>query len=369
MHPMSVTGVACATRTRHYTGAGVDPTGSAVSRDINRRNHYDVTGRVFIADPRVVRDEVCKLLSTRFADVDLAPVERAFEVFARLYAGDLPGYLGCDTWYHDAQHSLDCTLVMARLIDGHESDVAEDERLGDRRAVLGVIAALFHDAGYIRKTTDKEQHGAEFTLYHVRRSGDFLAEFLPQVGFAEEAPMTEQLVHFTGYEVALDRIEVEHPLDRRLGFLLGTADILAQMSDRCYLEKCHDCLYPEFEICGLGGQPREDAPEPVYTSPEDLVRKSPDFIDQIWAERMDGYFEGVYRHAATHFGNGNRYIEAVEKRRKQLDDVLDSGEIAGSLRRQVDCINAGPLRIILGLEPNDPATVAAARPPAPRFAD
>lgn len=336
-----------------------------MDRDINRRNHYDVTGHVFIADPRVVRDEVASILAARYPGLDLQPVDRAFEMFTQLYIGELPGYVGCETWYHDAQHSLDCTLVMARLIDGHEQDRPPAEQLGERRAVLGVITALFHDAGYIRKTTDPERHGAEFTLYHVRRSGDFLADFLPTVGFAEEAAMTEQVVHFTGYEIALDKIEVDDPLDRRLGYLLGTADLLAQMSDRCYLEKCHDCLYAEFEICGLGGEPREDAPNPVYASPTDLVRKSPEFMDEIWRERMDGYFEGVYRHAASHFGNGsgNRYVEAVRKRRRQLEEALARDEIGPSLRRQVDCINAGPLRIILGLEEYDPAIIEAARPP------
>lgn len=339
-----------------------------MSRDINRRNHYDVTGRVFIADPRVVCAEVCTLLRERYPSVDLQPVERAFDVFAHLYAGELPGYHGCDTWYHDAQHSLDCTLVMTRLLDGHERDVPKSEHVGPERAVLGVITALFHDAGYIRRTTDREQNGSEFTLFHVRRSGDFLAELLPTVGFGDKVEMIGQLIHFTGSEIELDRVRVDHPLDRRLGFLLGTADILAQMSDRCYLEKCHDCLYPEFEICGLGGKPRKEAPHPLYSSPEDLVRKSPGFIDAMWRDRIDGYFQGVYRHAATHFGDGNRYVEAIRKRRERLDEALTREEIAGALRRQVDCINAGPLRIILGLEPGDPSMVESARPPAPRFA-
>lgn len=348
---------------RHYYWAQWPEGQGNVQRDINRRNHYDVTGRVFIADPRAVREAVTAILQARFPGIDLDALDHAFDVFTRLYIGELPGYLGCETWYHDAQHSLDCALVMARLLDGHELDRPPEEQLGERRAVLGVIIALFHDAGYIRKTTDSERHGAEFTLYHVKRSGDFLAEFLPTIGFAEEAGMTEQLVHFTGYEIELDQIAVDDPLDRRLGYLLGTADLLAQMSDRCYLEKCHDCLYPEFEICGLGGEPRDDAPNPVYASAADLVRKSPAFMDQIWRDRMDGYFEGVYRHAASHFGNGNRYVDAVRKRRRQLDEAIDRNELRPALRRQIDCINAGPLRIILGLEDYDTATIEAARPP------
>lgn len=329
-----------------------------------RRNHYDVTDRVFVADPRVVCEEVCALLRRLEPGANLRPVELAFDVFSSLYAGTMTGYVGCETWYHDAQHSLDCALVMARLIEGHEHG-ATDGRMGERRAQLGVIAALFHDAGYIRKRTDEEQHGAQFTLFHVRRSGDFLAEFLPMVGFGQEAPMAEQLVHFTGYEVALDKIEVRHPLDRRLGFMLGTADVLAQMSDRCYLEKCRDFLYPEFEICGLAGAPHGDGVKPLYSSREEIVRKTPEFHDKIWKERMDGYFESVYRYAATHFGGHNLYLDVIDGHLRRLREVLQANQIHEGLRRRADCVNAGPLCVILGLQPKgDPGVRAASRPSA-----
>src|SRR5438128_6728061 len=194
--------------------------------DVIRRNHYDVTDRVFVADPRAVCAEICGILSSRQRNTRLAAVEQAFEVFSHLYAGTLPGYVGCETWYHDAQHSLDCALVMARLLDGYERSAGPADSLREGRAALGIIAALFHDAGYIRMDSDQERHGAEFTLFHVRRSGDFLGTFLPSVGYAHEALMVEQLVHFTGYEIALDDIQVPDALDRRLRFMLGTADAL-----------------------------------------------------------------------------------------------------------------------------------------------
>lgn len=330
-----------------------------------RRNHYDVTNRVLVADPRVVRDEVVRVVTGQYAEVDTAPLERAFDLFARLFAGEHDDYVGCDTWYHDAQHSLDCALVMARLAVGHERAAAAGERLGERRLVLGLIAALFHDAGYIRHRDDRESHGAEFTLYHVRRSGEFLAGFLEQAGFADRARMSEQLVHFTGYEVALDRIGVHDPLDRRLGFLLGTADLLAQMSDRCYLEKCRDCLYPEFEICGLAGDPRAGGPEPVYGSPEDLLQQTPVFIRQLWADRLDGYFEGVYRCAEAFFEGGNPYLDAIRGHLERLDLAQCTAGIYRGLRRRIECINAGPLRVILGLRDDDDRAREQARPPAP----
>lgn len=354
---------------RDHPGSESAANQEGIGLKFNRRNHYDVTGKVFVADPRAVRDEVCGILRRRFPDIDVRPVHAAFDIFVDLYVGELPGHFGCETWYHDAQHSLDCALTMARLMDGYESAARGADRLGELRAVLGLITALFHDAGYIRKSGDKERHGAEFTLHHVRRSGDFLSDLLSSLGLGGEAPMVEQLVHFTGYEISLDKIQVQHPLDRRLGFLLGTADLLSQMSDRCYLEKCYQCLYAEFEVAGLAGRVRPGAPEPAYSSPEELIRKSPGFMNQLWRERLDGYFEGVYRHLAGHFRGPDPYLRATKKLSETIEVVADQVEIADSLRRSVCCINAGPMRLILGLKPHDAMPLANARPPTPRFAD
>ena len=218
----------------------------------DRRSHYDVTNTICISDPAEVRDAVCAILERLYPRADLAPVRKAFDTFTRLYAGILPGYHGCDTWYHDVQHSLDCTLALARLIDGHERSEPARSRIGERRARLGVICALFHDSGYIRRHDEAQYHnGAEFTFFHVTRSSSFLVDYLPTVGFAREARLAGHLVHFTGYEIALPKIRVKNPLDRRLGFMLGTADLIAQMADRCYLEKCRSYLYHEFRACGL----------------------------------------------------------------------------------------------------------------------
>jgi hypothetical protein len=220
----------------------------ATPRAVRRRNHYDVTGRVRISHPDDVRIAVCELLAELYPDADLAALRDAFRTFGRLYAGTLPGYAGCDTWYHDAQHSLDCALAMARLLDGHERSVPAAQKLGARRAVLGVLIALFHDAGYIRRRGDHAVNGAEFTLTHVHRSGEFLRDYLPKIGFGDDVRKARQIVHFTGYEIALDKIQVRDAKDRMLGFLLGSADVLAQTSDRCYLEKCRDFLFREFAL-------------------------------------------------------------------------------------------------------------------------
>lgn len=335
-----------------------------------RRNHYDVTDRVRISHPAEVLEAVRTIFETRYPGLDLQPLDHAFATFGQLYAGWLPGYYGCDTWYHDAQHSLDCALAMARLLDGHDRSVSPGQRLGPRRAALGVIIALFHDAGYIRHAGDQAGNGAEFTLTHVKRSGEFLQHYLPQVGFAAEAGLASRVVHFTGYEVALDRIDVTGPLDRMLGFLLGTADVLAQTADRCYLEKCRDYLYREFEYCGLAGAPRQGGPVPVYPSVQDLLQRTPEYNHKLWQERLDGYFGGAHRYLEAHFGGGNPYRESVEANMARIGAMIEQGSFAGlTLRPQA--VSARELRSILGrvpqpTRPRGKAGTKRAHPPASR---
>jgi hypothetical protein len=325
-----------------------------------RRNHYDVTNTVRISHPQDVCDAVCGLLDGLYPGIRLNAIRHGFDTFSRLYAGALPGYLGCDTWYHDAQHSLDCTLAMARLLDGHERSVPAAQRLGERLAQLGILIALFHDAGYIRRQDDSASNGAEFTLNHVHRSGEFLAGYLPQIGFADEVERTRQIVHFTGYEIALDRIRVKQPKYRMLGFLLGTADVIAQTADRCYLEKCGTYLFREFEICGLAGAGKASGPKVMYATAEALLRNTPEFNRKLWEERLDGYFNGVYRYMEAHFDGRNPYIEQIDAHMDEIGRLIRKRRLSG-LTRRPQAISAAELREITGLKPS-PVRKGVAKP-------
>src|SRR5438105_6845669 len=112
-----------------------------------RLNQSAVTNRVNVEDPTRVRDAVLSLFALRDPGADFAPLSCAFDDFKALFEGSYPGYLACDTLYHDMRHTLDMSLAMARLVDGHERSCAEADRLGPRRATLGVLLALLHDCG------------------------------------------------------------------------------------------------------------------------------------------------------------------------------------------------------------------------------
>lgn len=302
------------------------------------RQIRDISGSVDVTDPRSVCGAVSEIFVTRYPNADFSVLNVLFDDFAALYRGELQGFLACDTSYHDIQHVLDVTLAMARLIDGYEIEHAESEQLGIDLAIIGIIVALFHDSGYIRRHGESHiTNGAEYTLIHVSRSARFMAEYLPSIGLGDIVEVTGKLVHFTGYEVSPDSIEVENEKLRTLGCLVGTADVIAQMSDPAYLEKCRDRLFPEFEKGGIARQTLPDGTEQImYASAEDLLLKTPGFIKTTITNRLNGHFGGLYRHVAAHFGGRNLYMDALEKNCAHLEQLIarkDPKLLAGSALR------------------------------------
>jgi len=196
-----------------------------------------------------------------------------------------------------------------------------------------VITALFHDCGYIRTLDDrKHKNGGELTLTHVSRGARFLRDYLPKIGMGEDADVAAALIHFTGYEIPVAAIRVPSLAHRLLGSLLGSADIIAQMSDRCYLEKCRDRLYPEFVA---GGIARRRLPggneEVVYRSGDDLVRKTPNFYRGA-SRRLDTDLGGTHKYAQSHFGGQHLYMEELTKN-IEFAQVIDKTDNGGALKR------------------------------------
>lgn len=291
---------------------------------ILRRNATDVTKSVYIDDPANVHGAVHHILTRRYPATSFAKLKILFSDLARLYRGEYPGFHACETAYHDLQHVLDVTLATARLLDGYEAAHSKEDQLGPDLALLAVIVAMFHDSGYIRRTADrKHKHGAEYTRVHVGRSARFMREYLPTVGMKKFASMAGTLVHFTGYEVSPDKLALTAYKHSVIGALVGTADVLAQMADAQYLQKCYKNLYNEFEIGGIARQQNSDGSTTVvYSSAHELLQKTPDFMQQIVNDRLDGCFDGRYRYAGVHFGGDNLYMKALLKNRQALRQII-----------------------------------------------
>jgi len=310
-----------------------------------RLNQNDVSNRINVEEAAQVRDAVAEIIAARYPGAQLASLTRAFDDVHALFEGRYPGYLPCDTLYHDIRHTLDMTLAMARLVDGHDRSRPGAERMGPRRAILGVVIALLHDSGYMRRNSESTvENGAVFTKVHVSRSADFLLRYLPTIGFGAEAELAAKLVHFTGYEMDLDDIKVAEPRDRLLGCMVGAADLIGQMSDRMYLEKCREFLYQEFVLGSVAREKTADGREIVrYTSPEDLIYKTPGFYEYVARERILKKLGAADRYAEAHFDGPSLYQTEIDANMSYLKEAIESADLA-RLRRTCYSLSARPAR-------------------------
>jgi hypothetical protein len=145
---------------------------------------------------------------------------------------------------------------------------------------------------------------------------------------AELAPIASQIIHFTGYERPIPKIRVPNLTFRLLGNMLGTADIIAQMADRCYLEKCRDRLYPEFVEGGLAARDEGDHRAGVmFTSAEDLVTKTPGFYKTATV-RLNDHLGSAYGYANKHFGGQNLYLDEISKNVHYALEVAEQHDLS-----------------------------------------
>ena len=298
-----------------------------------RRNDFDVTNRINTTDPVCVKLEVARIHRSLY-HADSAAQNRAFDDLVRMYYGGFPGYARCDTQYHDLQHVMEVTLAMARLMDGYHRARGDGPPIDRELFQLGVVCALFHDCGYIRRASDtRHRNGAAYTTTHVSRGGKFLKAYLPEIGLARFADEAPQVLHYTGYERPVESIRLADPMLKLLGSLLGSADIIAQMSDRCYLEKCRDRLYPEFVEGGITHKKTVKGEVVVFASADDLLRKTPSFYQNA-TKRLERDLGGAYQYATVHFGGQNHYMEAVRQNIRWVERAANDPGVTIPLRRR-----------------------------------
>ena len=279
-------------------------------------------------NPERVLEEVRRMLTGILTDIDLDRLEVVFRDVCRLFAGTFPGFAGCSTRYHDLEHTTDAFLAMARILHG----AGESGRsLEQRTVLLGLISALMHDTGYIKREDDHTGSGAKYTVGHVLRGIDFSREYLLDRGYSpEDCEACRSMILCTGIEIGIGRIAFRSESDAQAGRMLGTCDLVGQMARRNYLEKL-PYLYRELTEGGILRHGSE------YRF---LVDTPPFFRSAL--DRIGGELGGEVRYLREHFRvrwgiDRNLYLDGIEENLAILESVLRShpGDYRASLRRGI----------------------------------
>lgn len=293
--------------------------------------------------PGIVLDQICKLLGNLRTEPtndggmtfgfsgQSGLFGQAFMDGLRLFRGRYPGFQACNTLYHDLDHTLSVVLATARLIHGA---VVAGLSFAPRDVELTMLAALFHDVGYIQQDDDNIGSGAKFTVGHEERGIELMLRYLRENSLHEDFTDEElgdcaNMVRCTNLAVDCTGLRFYSARRCKLGHMLGTADLLAQMADRRYLEKLF-YLYREFSEADI----RE------FESEIDLLRKTRGFYEHVARKRMENDFGSVSEFMTTHFssiGCCNPYTAYIDKNLNYLQTVLErwQGSFKDLLRRNV----------------------------------
>jgi hypothetical protein len=205
-------------------------------------------------------------------------------------------------------------LATARLLDGYN---IERVFLPEELAIQLLLAALLHDTGYIQEDWDTEGTGAKYSPQHEQRSIEFLKRHAGVFEIEEqEIEPLVRLIQATDLKSDFAKIAFPSEEEQDAGAILGSADILGQMSDRAYLEKLL-FLYHEFREAGILG----------YETEFDILKKTREFYEAVKGRLRDTYlhvFELAHHHFRERYEvNQNLYIVAVDRQMAYLDKIID----------------------------------------------
>jgi hypothetical protein len=276
-------------------------------------------------DPDAIMAEVRSIGLTIKPQIDFEPINSAYQDVLRLFAGRFPGYRGCNTAYHDIFHTMDVLLASVRLAHGAATtgiafSVDDVNHL--------ILAALMHDTGYIQRQSEFSGTGAKYTITHIERSIEFVSSYFQNhTQIAVDLEAMAQILHCTGLNTNIEAMVFRSEQTRLLGFILGTGDLLGQMSDRYYVEKL-PILYEEFQEAGIPG----------FSSDVDLMRGTPGFY-AMSKQRFTDVLGGVNRFMKSHFRarwdtNCDLYTLSIERNLEFLQSVVSGPDYTKKVRRK-----------------------------------
>jgi hypothetical protein len=264
--------------------------------------------------PSKILSEVKKIFLYHYKQKEFNQVNNCYKQVYKLFNGKFNGYKACSTDYHDLHHTITAFLATMRLIDGY---ILSEEIIPVKLVTDVLTAALLHDIGYIQEINDKQGTGGKFTENHVLRSIEMFKKHFKEFKISEkDVSLISKFISCTELKINPNSITFFDEHEKTIGFMLATADILSQMSDREYLEKLM-FLYKEFK----------EARIPGYNTEFDILKNTLNFYTTIKL-RLQDTLKSKYKYSKVHFEkrvniDKNLYIASINKNIAYLQTILD----------------------------------------------
>jgi len=216
--------------------------------------------------------------------------------------------------YHNLRHSQMVVLAAMRLFHGLHGNLVH---ISPETLFKGLLAAYFHDTGMLLEKDAAAPSAANYMADHEARSVRFLNMYLIKKGFGEDISKDcATIIQYTNLDTKPATFASQGKEIDIAGQVIGSADILAQMADRYYLE-CLPLLFAEQKTGGINH----------HHSALELMEHTAKFYHDVVLKRLTVTFADTSGALRTHFRNRHRvdrnlYLENIDKNIAYLKKII-----------------------------------------------
>jgi len=285
---------------------------------------------VLLTEPEDIFREIQGILLPLQMEDYIPLFKQVYQDTIKIYMGTWPGFKGCHTPYHDIYHCLQVALASMRMVSGA---IRQGHSVHQKGVFLLLMASLFHDIGFI--AAENEEEGLLSGALHEERSVDFMHRYVERRRWKGlDVIDFTQIIMMTKLSQNPQDLVFRNEESRMLGQILGTADLLAQLGDRFYLEKLH-YLYQEQEQQG----------ENIFASEDQMYQDTLGFYNHVILPRLEKDLQGVYHLMVPHLKarydiEENSYFKSMEKNMIYLEKILQTEDYQACLNRTVPHLDA-----------------------------
>ncbi len=269
-------------------------------------------------------DEILAILTLMSPDFKRASLLELHREIGLVFEGRHPDYRQSNTKYHNLDHTYSVVLATLRLFHGLYCDgwpVSRDT------LTKALFSAYFHDCGLLLKNSEEAVTGATYTIGHEKRSMFFMADYLKEKNFS--LPFITDcslIIQCTNLSIDPDSLFFPSAEMQMASFAVGSADVLAQMADRYYLERLPS-LFQEHQEGGIAN----------YNSVIELMQQTSAFYHDVVVDRLSRVFGNLTKYMQIHFRerwgvDKNLYLDNIKKNVKYIQLILKSCNDMDSLR-------------------------------------
>lgn len=260
-------------------------------------------------------DEILFLLSEIHLSEYHPLIRQVHQDIHEFFSGKHPSFGANKSRYHNLRHTYSVALATMRLFHGlhHEGELLRDDMV-----MQALLSAYFHDLGMLPQPSEIEKEAVSFIKTHEQRSMLILDKYLHQHNLPTRyRDNCAVLIKYTDLDWHADGAISQDDKLHICGQVVGTADLVAQMADRYYLESL-PLLFHEHQD---GGVDR-------HGSAIELMLSTIEFHEKIIKKRLQGTLGNMALSLRTHFIrrfqlNRNLYLERIASNLKYLEIITE----------------------------------------------